>query len=335
MGFNRLIKRIMGRSKLYQFLALSWMQKYNVIRFIRFRSKTIVVPRIIISPSYGCQLNCRHCYEEKKDSTVFLTTDEIKKVIDDFYETLYGYSVLFNGGEVLLREDIAELIRYSSKKGLYVAVVTNGLLLTDDKIKEMKTAGINRFIVSIDNSDETIHDDLRGKEGCYNRAWAGIRSSVKNGIDTVLWTYVSRFNDHDLAKIADMAEEAGVCEVKVYFPVLSGKLRKEDDITLLQREKYRDMVKNKRLVKFDLMREDSRCAGGREYFAVLPTGDVVPCVVVQSCSHGNIRRDNLKECFVKLRAECLSYNKQFTGQCMMSNPEYRKKYNLGEMSEQY
>jgi len=314
-------------------IGLKWLILYfsadNLIRrnIIRYFWHKIINPdsaimRIFICPSYVCQLNCRHCYEEKKNGSIFLKTEEIKQIIEYFFNILHGFQIFFCSGEVLLRNDLTELISYASSKGIICNVVTNGILLSDEKIKELKKAGVSQFIVSIDSPDKDRHDELRGYKGCYDKALAAVRRSVKNGVKTAIWTYISGFNKNDLGRLGNMALQLGVSDVFVYFPLMSGKMTYKDNLTFREREKFRKKIKYP--VRLEFPSEKTKCAGGgREHITILPTGDITPCPAV-SYSYGNIRKDDLKEIFIKLKKDCAKFNNKFTGQCMINNPEYRE-----------
>lgn len=308
----------------YFFYPINFLQKYSIFKYFLYKiiRPNSTVMAIFMCPSYNCQLNCRHCYEEKGDSSLFLTTEEVKKIIDDFYNFLHGFHIYFCSGEVLLRDDIMELINYAFNKGIFSSVVTNGILLSDDKIKELKKAGVGQIIVSIDYPDKDKHDELRGCSGCYDKALVGLKKSIENGLSTTIWTYVSAFNENDLEKLRSMGEQLGVSNIFCYFPLLSGKMTDKDNLTFQDRERIRNKVKYP--IRLEFPTEKTKCVGaGIRHIAVLPSGEITPCSVV-SCSYGNIRKDNLKEVFVKLKKDCAKFNNEFTGQCMINNPKYRE-----------
>ena len=78
------------------------------------------VPRIISwNTTFKCNLRCAHCYmdAQERESQDELTTEEGKMLIDQIVEVSKPILVL-SGGEPLLREDIFELAKYASDKGL-------------------------------------------------------------------------------------------------------------------------------------------------------------------------------------------------------------------------
>lgn len=77
-----------------------------------------------------------------------------------------------HGLEPLLHKDILELIATIKKAGLYLHMVTNGILLPH-RARDLVELGVNRVTVSLDGPEE-IHDYIRGP-GIYQKAVAGIR----------------------------------------------------------------------------------------------------------------------------------------------------------------
>ncbi len=73
-----------------------------------------------------------------------------------------GCSVIsYTGGEPLLREDIGELLKFSSRRiGFYTGLVTNGLLL-DKRINEVSKYA-DFLAVSFDVNDKTTFNKTRG-----------------------------------------------------------------------------------------------------------------------------------------------------------------------------
>jgi len=91
-----------------------------------------------------CNLNCIHCYNRSGigcQTEGELTTAEALDLIDD----LAGMGIpliLFTGGEPLMREDIWELAQHAGKKGIKMALSTNGTLITTEVAYRIRDSGI-------------------------------------------------------------------------------------------------------------------------------------------------------------------------------------------------
>lgn len=307
-------------------LLLIWLKKMKTRLLSRFG--ILQLERLFICPSHECNANCVHCFE-KFDHENFqksLTTKQIKDLIDQFHQ-MGGSLVRFCSGEFLLRNDALDLVRYVYSKNIGVSVTTNGLLLDERTIDELKIAGLTELMVSIDSANPTRHDELRGVQGCFEKAVNGIRIAKKKGIITRIWTYASKTNFNELDGVVKLGKELGVF-VYAFFPLLSGRLfnKFEENLTYEEREVFRKQFNNKPGVLLEFPTEESPCRGGGfEHIAVMPSGDVTFCPVIPY-SYGNINSRSLKDCLKDIVKDYKRFS-HCTGQCPVNFPEYRQNCN--------
>ena len=71
--------------------------------------------------------------------------------------------ITFSGGEPLLHPNLDDLIRRIRSHGLIATLITNGLLLTPDRIQRLNRAGLDSLQISIDNvlPDEVSKKSLK------------------------------------------------------------------------------------------------------------------------------------------------------------------------------
>jgi MoaA/NifB/PqqE/SkfB family radical SAM enzyme len=107
-----------------------------------------------------CNLNCKYCFSERTDKQIPLTkVEDILNQVDE----MGVFEVCFSGGEPFLRKDIFDILNYSLKKNFDLSIVTNGSLLTIQTINKLNDLGlINSLQISIDSSNEKIHNSVRG-----------------------------------------------------------------------------------------------------------------------------------------------------------------------------
>ncbi len=271
--------------------------------------------QIVWNVTKACNLRCKHCYEDAGDKDYEVSTKEAKKIIDILADL--GVVILaFSGGEPLVRKDIVELIRYASKKGLYVAMATNGTLLTNKKAKELKEAGLGFVQISLDGLKET-HDNFRGGE-VFERTIEGIRNAVRAGLFVEIATTVTKINYMELPEIVKLADNLGVNWLMLYnfVPVGRGKDIVLYDLSPNERENmlkfaWKENLKRKigilstapqyarvavqmqstcEIVPTHFYNPNLKgrlkalanfiggCGAGRFYLALEPNGDIYPCV---------------------------------------------------------
>jgi len=122
------------------------------------------ITSLIIEPTNTCNLRCTFCFvtEGMTREGGFMEFDLFKKIIDDSPDL--EHLCMHNWGEPLLHKDIFKMIEYAKNKGVnYVAMNTNGTLLTDKMIDQIVDSKLDIIRFSIDGSAETFKR-VRGVE---------------------------------------------------------------------------------------------------------------------------------------------------------------------------
>jgi len=85
--------------------------------------------------------------------------------LDEYYAVLRNASKLgigiisFTGGEPLLWPHLDQAITSASEAGMLVGLTTNGVLLTEDRVRSLAAAKLDQLIVSIDSVRKTTYSD--------------------------------------------------------------------------------------------------------------------------------------------------------------------------------
>ena len=105
------------------------------------------------------------CYSssEAKQYENELTTEEALKFIDECADFKVP-TILFSGGEPLIRPDFFTLAEHAAKMGVRPTLSTNGTLITPEVAKKIKDIGIGYVGISLDGLRE-VNDTFRGVEG--------------------------------------------------------------------------------------------------------------------------------------------------------------------------
>jgi len=103
-----------------------------------------------IIPIRRCNLACGYC-NEYDDFSKPVALDEMYRRIDRLGS--FGISIVtFSGGEPLLHPELDELIRRVRDNGAIACLITNGYLLTAERIERLNQAGLEHMQISIDNA---------------------------------------------------------------------------------------------------------------------------------------------------------------------------------------
>lgn len=112
-------------------------------------------------PVRRCNLACTYCNEFDNFSKPVATELMLRRV-DKLGEL--GTSVItISGGEPLLHPDLDDIIRQMVKRRIVSGLITNGYLLTADRIQKLNRAGLEWLQISIDNvnPDEVSKKSLK------------------------------------------------------------------------------------------------------------------------------------------------------------------------------
>ncbi len=186
----------------------------------------------------ACNLRCKHCYQNASfSSSDELTLKEKLRVVDELDEAGIA-SLAFSGGEPLMMKDhLLKVARRASKSGIYVALATNGTLLTRRVVKELKEAGVKYVEISLDSADPEIHDKFRGVRGAFRAAIEGIRNCVEEGLFTCIATTVTKLNFHEIGKIIELAKKLNVNRFITFNFIPVGRGREIVDLDLSPKER--------------------------------------------------------------------------------------------------
>lgn len=302
----------------------------------------ITIPQMLDAPflvvwnfTNACNLKCKHCYQRaEKPLPNELSLEEKFKVLDQLEEAGVA-AIAFSGGEPLIHQDFWPVVERAVRKNFYVAVATNGTLITERVAEKLKTKGVNYVEISIDSADPEKHDMFRGVKGSWKSAVRGIRNCVKRGLFTGIATTVTKYNYLEAKKIIGLARRLGVSRV-IFFnfiPVGRGEKIVEMDLTPTEREAFLSMLYEELKVGdieilstapqyarvvleksggtmmspthfyagpsisglSDLANFIGGCGAGRIYCALQPDGTITPCVFIPQLPLGNIREKSFSE----------------------------------------
>jgi sulfatase maturation enzyme AslB (radical SAM superfamily) len=114
-----------------------------------------------IVPIRRCNLDCAYCNEYDQVSQP-VPLDAMLRRIDRLGE-LGATIVTLSGGEPTLHPDLDAIIRRIRARGALATLITNGLLLTPERIQRLNRAGLDYLQISIDNArpDEVSKKSLQ------------------------------------------------------------------------------------------------------------------------------------------------------------------------------
>lgn len=132
-----------------------------------------------------CNLDCKMCYVHNQDSNKLkdqeLSAEQWKAIMDDAFNNGMMFATL-TGGECLLRHDFKELYLHLWKKGVYITILSNGILIDDELVELLKQHQPEKVRISIYGSTEEGYRNVTGHTG-RDRAMNGVKMLRDAGIN--------------------------------------------------------------------------------------------------------------------------------------------------------
>lgn len=196
-------------------------------------------PVVIWNLIRRCNLTCKHCYTTSADIDFpgELTTPEIFTVLDDLQQFKVPVIIL-SGGEPLLHPDIFKISRRAKDLGFYVALSSNGTLVTEANIAEIVAMNYQYVGISLDGIGAT-HDKFRQKIGSFDASMRGIHLCSEHGIKAGVRFTLTQDNVQDFPAMLQLIEAHDID--KFYLSHLNyggrgNKNRKDDAVFSMTRD---------------------------------------------------------------------------------------------------
>ena len=274
-----------------------------------------------------CNLRCIHCHATSgKAAADELTTDEGKKLIDQLAGESEFRTLIYTGGEPLVRPDIFELLRHSQKAGLANIIATNGTLIDEEMAFKLKDHGVVCNAISFDAARRDVHDMVRNKPGSFDLALRAIEATKKAGILLQINTTAMEYNMPHLPELIDFADQSGAGIMLMYQLVAVGRGEKIEKATLKKSANrlLSELISEKQKIAKTIIEPVAGpqywpyllekggirsglplklaghvfhgCAAGRGFVYVKANGDVWPCPFVE-VSGGNVREKRFHDIY--------------------------------------
>lgn len=158
--------------------------------------------------TYRCPLQCPYCsnpldFARSHDE---LSTAEWIEVFRQARE-MGAAQLGFSGGEPLVRQDLAELIKAARDLGYYTNLITSGIGLTEEKIASFAEAGLDHIQISFQAADEEVNNLLAGSKKAFAQKLKMARAVKRHGYPMVLNFVTHRHNIDNIERIIELCLE--------------------------------------------------------------------------------------------------------------------------------
>ncbi len=261
---------------------------------------------VSIITTYRCQMRCKMCdiWENPTDKKREITAKELE-ILPNFK------FVNITGGEPFVRRDLEDIVEVMFKKSDRIVISTSGW--HTDRIIKMAEKYPNIGIrVSIEGLSQK-NDDLRGREGSFDRAMRLLLTLKEMGVKDIGYgCTVSNKNSEDMLWLYKLSRELGMefataaFHNSYYFHKDDNEITNKDEVIGNFHKLIEELLKDNspkswyraffNLGLINYIRGNPRmlpCEAGTANFFIEPYGDVFPCNGLEDRywkeSMGNIR----------------------------------------------
>ena len=173
-----------------------------------------------ISVTDRCNFRCTYCMPKElfganyrfMPRSELLSFEEITRLARVF--VAHGVrKIRLTGGEPLLRQGLDDLVRMLSEvEGLEdLTLTTNGSLLTPERARRLRAAGLERLTVSLDAVDDTVFASMNDVGFPVEPVLRSIEDAGRAGLSPVKINMVVKrgVNDHEVVPMAERFRGSG------------------------------------------------------------------------------------------------------------------------------
>ena len=174
--------------RFYNFIVSDEEEKafLNMTKLLRYQNNfNSLRMSLTIAPTRDCNFNCIYCYEKSRPP-IYMDKDVEDNIIKFVKNSGVRYLfVTWYGGEPLLAFDTIKSLTQKILNlniGFEALLVTNGYLLTEDKIKLLSSLKIKKMQITLDGL-KNIHDKrrpLKGGKGTFDKIVKNIDNLLPN-----------------------------------------------------------------------------------------------------------------------------------------------------------
>ncbi len=231
----------------------------------------------------ACNLRCEHCFAKALQSPdrPTMTVDDYARVARECM-AMGTVNFSFQGGEPLLSPELPDIIRACRPERNVISVTTNGTLLSPEKVRQLRSWGVDILTVSLDSAIAAEHDAFRGLPGALEKTLAGIDRALAAGLRVTIGTVVTHDSlvSEGFRGLVDYASRKKTL-LYCILPVPAGNWKANTDILMTREDLSRieALTSKNPFVRTDLQANfgPRGCGAAKEILYLTTHGDVLPC----------------------------------------------------------
>ncbi len=255
-----------------------------------------------------CNERCSHCYlpSFEDDNSKTLSLKQWVEILDQLKEA-GTLNLILMGGEPLLSKHFWGIAKEASKRGFFLSMISNGVLISERVAKKLAEVGFSNVTISLYSLDPQIHDAMTNLPGSHKRTMAAIDNLQKHSVPVGVNCLLTKNN---IEGIVDLKLWGQAREIDVkYDPTVTPKLNNDQSPTLLRPsasqldETYKKLADafGKGLPPLPKS-EDFICNASRGKCAITAYGELLPCIEIRDVL-GDLTKTTFKDAWSGKKAE--------------------------------
>jgi pyrroloquinoline quinone biosynthesis protein E len=244
--------------------------------------------------THRCPLGCPYCSNpiDLARASTELDTKTWNSVMNEAAALGIAH-VHLSGGEPLVRNDLAEITNTAHLAGLYTNLITSAVGLSDQRLTELRAAGLDHVQISFQGTSPEKTDVVAHFKGAFKAKKEAARLVVEEGLALTVNAVIHRGNVDEVTAFINLAEELGAGRVEIAHVQYHGWAIPNRSLLMPSHEQYletRRIVDEARVrlegtLVIDHVMPDyfadrpKACMGGwgRQVIVVTPDGRALPC----------------------------------------------------------
>lgn len=236
--------------------------------------------------TYRCQLNCKHCYVDRKSPRAQeLSLVQWTTILREAAE-LGDMNLLLTGGEPTLYPAFWELLEELGNDSFFIRLFTNAYDYNEEKVERLVKNNVRFIEVSLHGADARTQDAFSGVAGSFKRIIRSLKLFREAGLFVKIKTSLLKENYRQHKRLERLAHSLGGTYVSTGYitptnrgeqPVADCYLN-VDETAWVERQRSVPRGAETRERVLEPVRQAVPCNAGLSTFAVCPNGDILPCI---------------------------------------------------------
>lgn len=180
---------------------------------------------VSLTMEFRCNLKCTHCMiEGTMDRLAPQREEQLYALLVENRLHRKWKGLILTGSEITLHRDLPEWVQAARESGFErVRIQTHGMRLANESYcRELVSAGVNEFFVSVAAADAASHDAITCVPGSFDKTLRGLELLEAFEVDTITNTVVTRNSYRQLPALVEALrhlKRLRQMEFWFYFPM--------------------------------------------------------------------------------------------------------------------